>query len=107
MALDGGADGLDFYRAVDSGVEIRSAAWGEAWLFEVGYDQAPAGGVHYGRARLRAHPDLPGHPAAIWRVVEGDTERIGRTDWTDAMRDGWRGKLYVSALTLDNKIGKG
>lgn len=69
MALDGGEDGLDFYRAVTS-------RWGDALrlggmlLFEVGYRQA--GHVELilaqqGFEQIQTHQDTAG----IWRVVEG------------------------------------
>ena len=38
-ALDGGADGLDFYRAIAAQVGLRPAAGGSL-LFEVGINQA-------------------------------------------------------------------
>lgn len=69
LALDGGADGLDFYRAVCS-------KWGSALrlggklLFEVGYNQV--GDVElilaeHGFEQILTHRDT----ADIWRVVEG------------------------------------
>ncbi len=68
-ALDGGADGLDFYRAIASkwGAALRL---GGTLLFEVGIGQAPA--VEYilaqnGFENIQTHPDTQG----IWRVVEG------------------------------------
>lgn len=69
MALDGGEDGLDFYRAVASrwGRALRP---GGALIFEVGIGQAPqvelilAG---HGFERIDTYRDTAG----IWRVVEG------------------------------------
>ena len=68
-ALDGGADGLDFYRAI-------AAKWGTALrlggrlLFEVGMGQAPDVelilGTH-GFENVQTFQDTAG----IWRVVEG------------------------------------
>jgi len=73
LALDGGADGLDFYRLICS-------KWGNALrlggtlVFEVGAGQAP--GVEYimgqhGFEGIKTHRDTSG----IWRVVEGITNR--------------------------------
>ena len=69
LALDGGADGLDFYRAI-----IRrwtAALRPEGWLlFEVGYDQAGRVAALMEEAGYRSvacHPDTQG----ILRVVEG------------------------------------
>ena len=68
-ALDGGGDGLDFYRAVASkwGSALRL---GGTLLFEVGYNQA--GDVElimaeHGFENIQTHQDTAG----IWRVVEG------------------------------------
>ncbi len=68
-ALDGGEDGLDFYRAVASkwGSALRL---GGTLLFEVGYNQA--GDVEKimaqnGFEHIQTHRDT----ADIWRVVEG------------------------------------
>lgn len=72
MALDGGADGLDFYRAIAK--KWKSALkQGGSLIFEIGYDQAPA--VEYilaehGYADIQTHRDPGGH----WRVVEGIAE---------------------------------
>ena len=73
LALDGGADGMDFYRLICS-------KWGNALrlggtlVFEVGAGQAP--GVEYimgqhGFEGIKTHRDTSG----IWRVVEGITNR--------------------------------
>ena len=68
-ALDGGMDGLDFYRAV-------TARWGHALrlggslVFEVGAGQAPAVELilaQNGYENILTHQD----PQGIWRVVEG------------------------------------
>ena len=68
-ALDGGADGLDFYRAV-------TARWGRALrlggslLFEVGIGQAPDVEqllIEQGFSDVRSSQDTQG----IWRVAEG------------------------------------
>ena len=69
MALDGGEDGLDFYRAI-------AARWkpalrlGGSLLFEVGIGQAPAVEELMSRSgftRIETYPDTQG----IWRVVAG------------------------------------
>ena len=69
LALDGGADGLNFYRAV-------TAHWGKALrrggslLFEVGIGQAgPVKDLMaaQGFSQIQAHQDTAG----IWRVLEG------------------------------------
>lgn len=69
MALDGGADGLDFYRAV-AGKWRSALRSGCKLVFEIGYDQAPA--VEYilaanGYGDIETFQDPGGH----WRVVEG------------------------------------
>lgn len=69
MALDGGEDGLDFYRAI-------AAKWktalrlGGTLIFEVGIDQAPAVEeilAENGYEDIKTTADTQG----IWRVVEG------------------------------------
>ena len=69
MALDGGEDGLMFYRAVASGWKSALRPGGKL-LFEIGYDQAPD--VEYimaeqGYEGIETLRDPGGH----WRVVEG------------------------------------
>lgn len=69
MALDGGADGLDFYRAISSrwGAALRL---GGTLLFEVGIGQAPkveALLAAAGYEDVKSTQDTQ----AIWRVVEG------------------------------------
>ena len=73
MALDGGEDGLKFYRAVAKKWK-RALKPGGRLAFEVGYDQAPA--VEYilaenGFTDIQTTMD----PGMHWRVVEGSTER--------------------------------
>ena len=72
-ALDGGEDGLDFYRAVASkwGGALRL---GGKLLFEVGYNQA--GDVElimaeHGFEQIETYQDTAG----VWRVVEGRVEQ--------------------------------
>ena len=69
MALDGGEDGLDFYRAVASGWKSALRPGGML-AFEIGCDQAPA--VEYimagqGYENIETFKD----PGDHWRVVEG------------------------------------
>lgn len=69
LALDGGADGLDFYRVVASrwGRALRP---GGALVFEVGIGQAPQVELILGEngfERIDTYRDTAG----IWRVVEG------------------------------------
>lgn len=69
MALDGGEDGLMFYRAV-AGLWKSALRPGGKLAFEIGYDQAPA--VEYilaghGYENIQTFQDPGGH----WRVVEG------------------------------------
>lgn len=69
IALDGGVDGLDFYRAIAERWRCALRSGGRL-IFEVGFDQAPA--VEYIMARqgytnIDTVQDLGGH----WRVVEG------------------------------------
>ena len=68
-ALDGGDDGLDFYRAISSqwGTALRL---GGSLVFEVGAGQAPAVErimAEHGFENIVTHQDTQG----IWRVVEG------------------------------------
>ena len=69
MALDGGADGLDFYRAVAA--KWKSAIrLGGALIFEVGIGQAPVVEeilAQNGFEAIQTTADTQG----IWRVVEG------------------------------------
>jgi len=69
MALDGGADGLDFYRAI--AVKWKSALrLGGTLFFEVGIGQAPAVEdilAQNGYEDIKTAADTQG----IWRVVEG------------------------------------
>jgi len=69
MALDGGADGLDFYRAIAA--KWKSALrLGGALVFEVGIGQAPQVEeilAQNGYENIQTAQDTQG----IWRVVEG------------------------------------
>lgn len=73
LALDGGADGLDFYRAIAA--KWKSALrLGGTLLFEVGHTQAAD--VEYIMAQngfedIKTHQDTAG----VWRVVEGTVNR--------------------------------
>ncbi len=75
IALDGGEDGLKFYRAVARKWK-RALKPGGKLVFEVGYDQAPA--VEYilaenGYVEIETTLD----PGMHWRVVEGRAEPGG------------------------------
>ena len=69
MALDGGADGLDFYRDITA--KWKSALrLGGTLMFEVGIGQAPDVEqilAQNGFTNINTYPDTAG----IWRVVEG------------------------------------
>lgn len=69
MALDGGGDGLDFYRAIAA--KWKSALrLGGCLMFEVGIDQAPQVEeimAQNGYEQIQTIADTQG----IWRVVEG------------------------------------
>lgn len=69
MALDGGEDGLDFYRAIAQKWKIALNAGGKL-IFEIGYDQAPdveAIMIANGYTDIQSIKD----PGDHWRVVEG------------------------------------
>jgi release factor glutamine methyltransferase len=69
MALDGGEDGLDFYRAIASGWKSALRPGGKL-VFEIGYDQAPAVVqilAEQGYEEVHSYQD----PGEHWRVVEG------------------------------------
>lgn len=73
LALDGGEDGLKFYRAVAKKWKCALAPGGKL-IFEVGYNQAPAvkrilGQNGYQDIRTTMDPGMH------WRVVEGSAER--------------------------------
>lgn len=73
MALDGGEDGLKFYRAVAKKWKAALKPGGKL-IFEVGYDQAQAVRdimERNGYRDIRITMD----PGMHWRVVEGNTER--------------------------------
>ena len=70
QALDGGEDGLSFYRAVSDRWKAAMAAGGRL-AFEVGWNQAPDVEYLLGRqgfVHISAFQDAGGN----WRVVEGD-----------------------------------
>lgn len=72
VALDGGDDGLDFYRAIAEKWKPALRSGGRL-VFEIGWDQAPA--VEYilaanGYTDIESFQDPAGH----WRVVEGSVE---------------------------------
>ncbi len=69
MALDGGEDGMDFYRAIAQKWKVAINNGGKL-IFEIGYDQAPQ--VEYimaanGYGEIQTTKD----PGDHWRVVEG------------------------------------
>ena len=69
MALDGGEDGLDYYRAIAPKWKA-ALRLGGALLFEVGIGQAPAVEeilAQNGYQDIQSAQDTQG----IWRVVEG------------------------------------
>ena len=69
IALDGGADGLDFYRFIASKWK-NALRLGGTLLFEVGIGQAPEGEetlAQNGFEQIQTTADTQG----IWRVVEG------------------------------------
>lgn len=73
MALDGGPDGLAFYRAIADRWKCALRPGGKL-IFEIGYDQAPAVEeimVQNGYENVQSFQDPAGH----WRVVEGSTPR--------------------------------
>ena len=72
MALDGGEDGLKFYRAISKKWK-RALKPGGKLAFEVGYGQAPA--VEYILAE-NGYTDIQTtmDPGMHWRVVEGSAE---------------------------------
>lgn len=72
LALDGGPDGLDFYRAITEKwtASLRLGGW---LICEVGIGQAPQVEMLFAQAGLRnihTYPDTAG----IWRVVEGQVD---------------------------------
>ena len=72
MALDGGEDGLDFYRAIAKNWKAALRPGGRL-IFEIGWDQAPAvesilGSCGY--ISVESFRDPAGH----WRVVEASVE---------------------------------
>ena len=73
LALDGGPDGLDFYRAISAGWK-NALRLGGSLLFEVGIGQADDVEKLLGAAgfeNIKSTQDTAG----IWRVVEGTIEK--------------------------------
>ena len=69
IALDGGGDGLDFYRAIARKWK-KALRTGGKLIFEIGYDQAPQ--VEYILAENGYHDiETFQDPGGHWRVVEG------------------------------------
>lgn len=69
LALDGGEDGLEFYRLIAAGW-ANVLRLGGALVFEVGAGQAPAVEMilaEHGYEQIKTYRDT----ACIWRVVEG------------------------------------
>lgn len=67
MALDGGPDGLDFYRAIAENwrAKLRPGGW---LAFEIGYDQGkavPALLEQYGYSCVQLHRDLSGNDRCV------------------------------------------
>ena len=70
MALDGGVDGLDFYRSIARNWKGALVSGGRL-IFEIGYDQAPRVEdvmAENGYTGIATFKDPGGH----WRVVEGN-----------------------------------
>ena len=68
MALAGGADGLDFYRAIADACRpcVRPGGW---LVFEIGWQQQPAVqaiGAAAGWQAIAARRDYAGNPRAVW-----------------------------------------
>lgn len=77
-ALDGGEDGLKFYRAIAKKWKCALKPGGKL-VFEVGYDQAPAVRAimaEQGFVDIQATMD----PGLHWRVVEGSTRQAEDQD---------------------------
>ena len=69
LALDGGADGLDAYRALAPEI-LRLLRPGKPFAVEIGHDQSPAVEALFreaGAVEVKTHPDL----ARRDRVVSG------------------------------------
>jgi release factor glutamine methyltransferase len=79
LALDGGADGLDAYRAIVMDLDRLLAPEGAAFL-EIGYDQAASVGALLEAAGFSSslHRDLAGHDRVleVERVVSGPVEML-------------------------------
>lgn len=72
MALDGGRDGLDFYRAIAKNYKALLARGG-ALMFEVGlgqWDSVKAIMKNYGYKNIRVQKDLEGIERVVWGISE-------------------------------------
>ena len=72
MALDGGRDGLDFYRAIAKNYKGLLARGG-ALMFEVGlgqWDSVKAILKNYGYRHIKVQKDLSGIERVVWGVVD-------------------------------------
>jgi len=72
MALDGGRDGLDFYRAIAKNYKGLLARGG-ALMFEVGlgqWDSVKAILKNYGYRHIKVQKDLAGIERVVWGVVD-------------------------------------
>ncbi len=71
LALDGGQDGLDFYRRILEGSGEYLNAGGKLFL-EIGYDQAEAVGrlmEQAGFQEIRTKKDYAGHDRVVWGTL--------------------------------------
>ncbi len=82
LALSGGPDGLNCYRALGPAIARRLAPNGRAFI-EIGAGQAETAGSVLGQAGLRIsnlHRDLAGHPRVLEarRDEDGKSKKIGK-----------------------------
>lgn len=91
VALDGGADGLDAYRAIADGLAGHLAPGGRA-IFEIGADQAADVSALFAAAGWRCGPpirDLSGHARAI--MVDASEKGLENTREAVTVRSARRG----------------